>query len=504
MDLLGWLTGRIHRDAPKQVNRNKKRSYHGAMSSRLYADFLSPNTSANSELENNIVTLRNRARELCRNNSYAKRYLESLCVGVLGENGFSFQCKARQASRPDQVTGDLDVIGNGRVEQAFKRWSEKVTADGKHSLYDVYRLCLQAVARDGEILLKKVYGSEYKDGYSLQLLEADFLDERYTKILPNGNRVIMGVEVDQYDKPVAYHLRKRPQNGHPNENNYYHDRTRIEASEIYHLFLPERPSAVRACTWFAPVMGRLHMLDTYENAELVAAKVSAQKLGFIVSPDGDGFIGDDEDEGDQILNSEAGSIQQLPAGFSFQEWNPEHPVSAFAEFHKAVLRGVSSGLNISFHSLSNNLESVNYSSIRQGSIEERDHFKMIQKFLINHLAIPIARDWLKSWMSFNSSSLPIRTYEKFANSIIFYGRGFQWIDPQKEINSEQMAISLGIKTRNDVALQHGRDIEEIFAQIQNEKKLAEKYGIVLGDEPFGSPHMPVNPKGFEDQSQNEE
>ena len=134
---------------------------------------------------------------------------------------------------------------------------------------------------------------------------------------------------------------------------------------------------------FAPVMKALHQLDGYLEAELIAAGLAAAKSLFLVSPDGAAYDGDSFEDFAPILDAEPRSITQLKPGTEIQPWNPDHPMTAFKEFHASVLRSVASGLGISFVSLSNNLEGVSYSSIRQGATEERDNLKIIQKFLLN-------------------------------------------------------------------------------------------------------------------------
>jgi capsid protein len=109
------------------------------------------------------------------------------------------------------------------------------------------------------------------------------------------------------------------------------------------------------------------MLHGYREAELVAARVAASKMGFITSPDGDGYTEDDlEDTHAPVMSAELGSFEQLPTGMDIKLFDPTHPTSAFSDFHKAVLRGIASGLGVSYASLASDLENVNYSSIRQG------------------------------------------------------------------------------------------------------------------------------------------
>ena len=170
----------------------------------------------------------------------------------------------------------------------------------------------------------------------------------------------------------------------------------------------------------AAAINALKMLHGYREAELVAARVSAAKMGFITSPDGDGYTGEDlEDTHAPIMNAEPGSFEQLPAGMTVQSFDPQHPVTAFSDFHKAVLRGISSSLGVSYAALASDLESVNYSSIRQGALDERDHYRTLQQLMIDHFVMPVFEAWLAAAMTSGSVNLPMTKYEKFQDSVIY-------------------------------------------------------------------------------------
>jgi capsid protein len=64
---------------------------------------------------------------------------------------------------------------------------------------------------------------------------------------------------------------------------------------MIHAFLPERAMQTRGAPWMSPVIADLKMLNGYREAELVAARVGASKMGFFTSPTGDGFTPDDTD-----------------------------------------------------------------------------------------------------------------------------------------------------------------------------------------------------------------
>ncbi len=478
-------------------NRRKKarplnlRSYAGAQKGRLFADFFSNSKSADAELAPALRTLRDRSRELARNDSYVKRYLALLSANVVGTKGIRLSCKARDDN------GQLDIVGNQIIEREFARWCKKAncTVTGKLSFIDAQKLFIETLARDGECLVKHVKTKDNPFNYSIQFIEADHLDEELTEIAGNNNKIRMGVECSPVGRPLAYHLFKN----HPYDTDSYaspgQKYIRIPADEMIHAYMQERPEMTRGVPWTATAMDKIHTLNGYRQAELTASRLAACKMGFYVSPGGDGYVGEDyEDTYSPIMEAEPGTFEQLPSGMDFKSFEPNHPTSAFDAFEKAILRGISSGLNISYHSLANDLSSVNYSSIRAGSLEDRAQFGVIQEFVVAHFIEPIFREWLEMAMTTNQIPLPMTRFDKFADSATFIPRSWSYVDPQKEIQANILGLKSGQVTMADIQSTYGRDVEELFEQHDREKKLAEQYGVSTAFQPFGAQTTPVEPE----------
>jgi lambda family phage portal protein len=263
---------------------------------------------------------------------------------------------------------------------------------------------------------------------------------------------------------------------------------------MIHAYQSERPEQTRGLPFMTTALSGMKMLDGYLEAELVAARVGASKMGFFVSDAGDGYVGDDkEDDYTPIMSAEAGTFEQLPEGMDFKTFDAQHPTSAFDSFQKAVLRGIASGLGVSYVSLANNLEGVNYSSIRQGTLEERDNYRILQKFMIEHFIEPVFRHWLLQTMSFKDNFLlPPDKYNKFADNMIYIPRSWGWIDPVKEVKANVDGLNAGVITMQDVQSNYGRDVEELFEQLQREEELAKQYDIAMAYQPYGAMKMPVD------------
>ena len=79
---------------------------------------------------------------------------------------------------------------------------------------------------------------------------------------------------------------------------------------------------------------------------------------------------------------------------------------------------------------------------------------------------------------------------KFSQDVTWRGRGFQWVDPLKEMNAAVVGLQNGILSHSDIAATYGRDAEDTFAQIERDKELAEQFGLSMAYQPFGM-KMPV-------------
>ncbi len=486
---------------PTKAKGYQRRNYAAASKGRLFADFTGSNRSADSEIRWALRDIRNRSRDLERNNEYFRRYLHLLRTNVVGENGFRLQVRARDASR------NLDVLGNQIIENAWKEFSRLggCTVDGKMSLVDLQSHVITGMARDGEVFLRIVKGKFLRHGIALQIIEPDRVDEEMNERYRNGNDVRMGVELNQYKAPVAYHVLLN----HPGDYDYTTlasgtKRVRIPASEVMHIYRSERADQTRGVPWSTSAIPALKMLHGYREAELVAARTAASKMGFFTSPAGDGYMADayeeDGGQGSPIYEASPGTFAQLPAGVEFTPFDPSHPTSAFADFEKSILRGIAGGLGVSYTSLANDLEGTSYSSIRQGALEERDFYKTLHKFMVEHFLDPLYRVWLDHVVQFGYTSITgVGKYEKFSNEFIFRARGFQWVDPLKEINAAVVGLQNGILSHSDIAANYGRDADDTFAAIEQDKKLAQQHGLKMAYEPFGDKQpVPADIDGGED------
>jgi lambda family phage portal protein len=130
--------------------------------------------------------------------------------------------------------------------------------------------------------------------------------------------------------------------------------------------------------------------------------------------------------------------------------------------------------------LASDLEGVNFSSIRAGVLEERQHWKSIQAWMIEHFMVPVYTEWLRMALISNQlAPIPVNKISKFSEPK-WQPRGFDWIDPLKDAKANWEELKMGVKSRADILAEKGKDVEDVFEQIKSEEQLAESVGINIG------------------------
>lgn len=487
-----WLGGRGPEPAPSTTSAPKterlprrraalvRRGYAGASLGRLHASWRSPQTSADAEIRTALRILRGRSRLLERDNGYTRRFFNLLVKNVVGPDGIRLRVRARE---PD---GRLDTNANRRIGDSWARWARRgnCTVDGRHSWPAVQRLVLRSVARDGEILVRLVRGYPNDWGFALQLIEADHLDENLHQPLRDGREIRLGVEVDRWRRPIAHWIRvKHPGDFFRVAMGQTHER--VPADQILHPFVAERAAQTRGVPWIYAGMARLRMLDGYEEAEVVASRAAAAKMGTYTSEHGDEFDAPETKEEDaqdaehELLEEfEAGIMQELPRGMKLELLDPKHPTTQVGGFMKAILRGVSSGWDVSYNALANDLEGVNLSSLRHGALDERDGYRVLQAWLVEELCQPVFSAWLDMQLTTGALGLPMAKRDKF-DAAVWQPRGWQWVDPQKESRSNREQVAMGAHSITRIAESQGRAFEELMQERADEIQLAEEMGVPL-------------------------
>lgn len=484
LSMSNWQPSELPEPKPK-----KQRSAVGLGVGTFYAGaalygggWLQALRSKDQEIRKDALALRSNSRRLANNNPYMKRYLRALGSHVVGPQGFTLQSLYATKAK---VRRDPYASKN---EAAFALWGQKGTCTvcGKFSWLGVVRTFVRTMAMDGECFLRIVRGYPNGFGLALQFLDADLLDHTYTVTAGRGqNAIVMGVEIDGYGRPVAYHFTDpaSAQVSYPRGR-----RVRVLASDIIHGMDPERAAQTRGVPWAASVMYLISMLGHYWEAEVAAARHESERTGFLKSPKGALEEGDEDSENFQMGVDPVDAARQMPAsssiayvgvpaGVDIEIPDVKHPTTAFGEFSKAMLKGIASGLGVSYAALSSDLTEVSFSSIRTGTLEDREYYRELQGLVMESLCQRVYTEFIYMAVLKGVLTMPAgATFESFA-AHTWEPRGWDWVDPKNDTMAKIASIDACLDTRTRILAERGLNFDDVVARLAEEKQALDAAGL---------------------------
>lgn len=484
-------------DAAKRQRKTHKRLYSAANQSRNNSRWTTSPYSANWSLYRDLRILRARARDMCANAPHFRNFLNLAKSNVIGSNGIILQCNALL------LNGEPNTRVNDLVETAFWEWSHRETCSvtGKVNWIAAQRLFIETLCRDGECLVQHI-AADNPFGYSLKFWNVDYLDETYNDTLPNGNRVIMSVEIDANDRPVRYWL-TTPSSDINFTRRRERKRVPVPADQMTHAFvITDEEGQARGVTFFAAVLLEGKNLEGYKEGVIQSARFAANSFGFLetVAEDDIDLIPDEEfdADGNVVQNDEIEidasplTFNELPPGMKMNQFDPKQPTQNHPEFHWTIVKDIAAGLGLNGFSLAGDMSKVNFSSSRIGLAAERDLWKSLQEFVSETLCRDVYHNWLRSSIITGRLTLSAREFMELQNPL-WQGRGWPYLDPLKDVNASSIAIANGLSTYTDELAVLGIDFEDHLKKKKREQKMMDKAGIQLQIVSVSGPPDPNQP-----------
>jgi lambda family phage portal protein len=439
----------------KNLFKRKASAYESAGYGRRLQRWTTSAGSMNAVLLNDLETLQTRSRDAVRNNPYAANILDVIVANAIGTG-----------IKPQSLAADKAAI-----DALWLDWTDYADVDGMQDFYGLQGLILRCVAESGECFVRFKINRNQAVPLQLQVLESEFL-ENTTTLLPNGNRIVGGIELNPQSRRIAYHLHKNYPGDHAFEGD---EVVRIPAKEILHIYKPLRPGQVRGEPWLARVLLKLHDLDQYDDAELVRKKTAAMFAGFVTRLDPESSMlgeGAPNKVGQAFAGLEPGTMQFLEPGEDVRFSQPGDVGGTYEAFMRQQLRSIAVGMGITYEQLTGDLSGVNYSSIRAGLVEFRRRIAMIQHHLmVFQLCRPVWNRWFE--LAILSNQLHLNVDPK----VKWIPQGFDWVDPLKDIKAQVMSIQNGLKSRAEIVSELGYDVEDIDQEIAADNQRAQKLGL---------------------------
>ena len=471
--------------------------FYGVDIDRLVGGWTVDSASIDWYLYSDLRPMRARARELERQNEYAKNFLRVIRRNVVGADGVMVQSQVRRRN------GEIDKMAQAAIEEAWQEWCENhCDYHGRLDFIGLQKLLITTAARDGEFLVRRRVGAG-PFAIQYEVIDPALLDDRRKwERTREGGEIRLGVERDRRRRRVAYWIRDGDLN-----HSYSYDSgrlVRVPAGQILHGFMTEHADQSRGIPWMhaAQVSGK--RLEMFDSAAMSAAQAGAMAAFGLVNKDnlaGDAsYTGDDDvvdDEGEPIgteMVLESGTVVDF-GDKTVVSLDPHYPHEMYDPFTMATIRRWAAGVGVSYASVSQDLRGVNYSSIRSGVLEDREEFKTLQGWFIRDFVAPAFRDFVEYAIMSGELKIagvtpmrPVRAYQRAH----FQGRRWSWVDPQKDMAANQQAVDMRVKSRSAIIREAGGDPDTVFAEIAAENEELKSLGIQPIDKAAKMPDNSAN------------
>lgn len=452
------------------LSHQPRNKYEGASKSRRTEGWTTvTGSSQNSETRSQLHLLRERSRDLVRNNPYANRVMQVIPGHMVG-TGIIPQAKGRNKTSTKSL------------EQALKDHldTQAIDADGRHTLYGLQRLAVRTIIESGEVLIRR-RRRKRSDGlplqFQVQVLEPDYLDTSKDGVY-DGNLVVQGVEFDAIGRRVAYWLFDH----HPGDallmRRHKLESRRVSASEIIHCYRTERPGQVRGVPWGSPIIIRLRDFDEYEDYQLMRQKIAACYTVFVRQDEfgvGQPTPNQAESKDPLIDRIEPGLVELLPAGKNVEFASPP-AVEGLQDYARINLHAVAAGYGLTYELLTTDQSQVNFASGRMGWLAFHQN---LEDWRWNML-IPEVCDGIWQWTLEAAAIANIDTHEA---KVTWSPPKRMMISPKEEVPALRDAVRAGQVTPSEMVRQLGYDPEEFFQEFAEDLERFDGLGLVLDIDP---------------------
>lgn len=473
-----------------------QRAYSGASKGRRTQHWLTSSKGPNSEIQAGVKRLRDRTRDLIRNNAHMSRGLRILANSIVGP-GLKPQSKVvvPPALRSQWDAEELNEL----VEGLWRRWVREVDVGSDQTLYGLQVVMVRAMLQDGDVFVRR-RPRRSDDGLTVplqvQLIESDHLvdDRDETLLNPAGTergKIIQGIEFDAVGRRRAYHLYR----DHPGEFgvlNTQRQETTVPADQIAHLYECLRPGQVRGVPWFAPIILTANDLAEADEAEMVRRKLAACMFAAVSGGNEDYSEGDIDGIGDVVDSDgsptedvngnpldalEPGLILHLEGGKQITLFKPESD-STYPQYRSDRLHEMAAGINVTFADLTGDLSGVNFSSARYGDTR----FRPVIRCLQIHYVVPLVCDPIYDWFidaAIAAGLLP---------DGILYEREwmlpqFEEVDQVKDLTARYLRVRGGFTSRSMEITAMGNDAEAVRASTVADNRADDAAELVVDTDP---------------------
>ena len=192
-------------------------------------------------------------------------------------------------------------------------------------------------------------------------------------------------------------------------------------------------------------------------------------------------------------------IKELNAGDEIQTVNPSGQATDATSYIKLQQRLIGAGQGLSYEATSRDMSQSNYSSARQGIIEDGQTYiediELLQEVVMDEVYETFIISGVLSGL-FNIPGFWEDKQKYFKHEWVAAPK--KWIDPGKEATATKIALQTGQKTYQQIAVENGKDWKEQMDETVAVLKYAREKGLEMGGVIFDRTEADLTPADEKD------
>ncbi len=421
--------------------------------------------SSNETLAPNLQTLIAQCRHLERTTTTARSVVEGHKADIIG-TGIDVE--------PDTGDQTLDKL----IKPEWLLWAECASVDGR-SLWELQHQAVGELDCAGAILWRKVViPDRIEKGlipFAIMAYEPEWLCPFAVAAIAPGTRFVEGIEVDKFNRPIAYHLADPCQDygtGRSGE--------RVLASEIIHGFEARRPLQAHGEPILAPAVERIKQEEDLVSIELKAAKNTSALAVAITSkyhPDetSDGSTGSDAEA---VTDMSPGSVVRLFPDEDVKTISNNRPNQLIDAFRKMLQGDVAGACRTAVKWLRKDYSGATFMNARLEQLDNKRMHAPTQQWLGRFIAsapYESVLPWIMLRLGRSLPSDPRANRAMLRHKLMPDSPGY--VDPVKDEEGAVNRIRDNLSTLQEEAAALGKDWRKIIEQRKLENDELKKAGL---------------------------
>lgn len=340
-------------EADRAINENEPiqvRRWDAAQTHRLNSAQFENVTgrSINEDLVFTLPTLMARCMAEATTNPIIEGIIDTHAIDIVGPNGPQWLVSPRDVQLLEGNKALKDEFGRyaSAAEEVLQDWFSAPHLNGELTGPEMLEQDIWHQWTCGNSIIQVVNDSDIsKREISLRWQEIHpervFKDSVSSLPIPNSHTLVLGMEVNAYNKKKYYHVREMDQYG---RGDLHYKHKRIKAASIIHRYVAREAGQLAGVPWLAPSLPVIADLRQFDKFTMETAKLGAS-LGIIFEDKFDPKLpGQTRPVGlrstTPMRKSGMAEMTLAPANTEAKQIDPKHPGAQYIPYRSERMRDI--------------------------------------------------------------------------------------------------------------------------------------------------------------------